>query len=355
LSGHDFFAAIASGSHHPRGIDAYTRILTYLSQSEREEYHDAVPALQKEITDPRADTDLLRLMDSFGLRSGPPRLDEDIPLDPVAVLTFEFTLEKPYASRDDAPFYPTDNPVRKDHVFRVPMVAPSSWKGSLRSAAVDLLILRDSSPLEKAHERMALAEIFGNEKSAGSEDWDQPRERSERDNLSTYLDRKLGPESVPKFRKLYCARVPQAEQHSDEIGLRGRLHFLPSFFDKIAVNTLNPRKRKTRTGTQPIHIEVVPPGAKAVFAVTWVAFDLIGAPQDRCRAALQRDWSLIGPALVRMFRETGFGAKKSSGYARASAAISNFRFENWLCGGIPSRPGTMDELAALAGQFQVAR
>jgi len=291
-------------------------------------------------------------MDQFGLRFAPSVLDVLL-FDPVAALAFEFTLEKPYASRDDAPLYPTDNPVRKDHVFRVPVVAPSTWKGSLRNAAVDLLILRDASPVRKAEDRMALAEIFGNEKSAGGGDWDQPPEETERDNLSTYLDRKLGAECARAFRDLYEARVPRAKDHPDEVGLKGRLRFLPSFFDKIAVNTINPRKRSTRTGTVPIRIEVVPPSATAVFAINWVGFDLIGSPKEQCRDALNRDWGLIGPALVRMFRETGFGARKSSGSARASVRISGLRFESWLCDGIAPREGTMDELATLAAQFEV--
>jgi len=42
-----------------------------------------------------------------------------------------FTLARPYLSRDDDAFYIIDNPVRRDKVFKVPYIAPTSWKGSL--------------------------------------------------------------------------------------------------------------------------------------------------------------------------------------------------------------------------------
>jgi CRISPR-associated protein Cmr2 len=49
------------------------------------------------------------------------------------VIQFTFTLAQSYISRDEQNFYIIDNPVRKDKIFGLPYVAPSSWKGSLRS------------------------------------------------------------------------------------------------------------------------------------------------------------------------------------------------------------------------------
>ena len=50
------------------------------------------------------------------------------------LLQFKFALYKPYISRDEQDFYIIDNPIRKDKVFGLPYIAPSSWKGSLRAA-----------------------------------------------------------------------------------------------------------------------------------------------------------------------------------------------------------------------------
>ena len=50
------------------------------------------------------------------------------------VIQFTFTLAQSYISRDEQNFYIIDNPVRKDKIFGLPYVAPSSWKGSLRAA-----------------------------------------------------------------------------------------------------------------------------------------------------------------------------------------------------------------------------
>src|SRR6266487_487681 len=50
------------------------------------------------------------------------------------VFQFAFTLAQPYISRDEQDFYIIDNPVRKDKILKLPYVASTSWKGSLRSA-----------------------------------------------------------------------------------------------------------------------------------------------------------------------------------------------------------------------------
>ena len=55
-------------------------------------------------------------------------------------LQFEFKLAKPWLSKDEDPFYVTDavNPVRKDKVFKIPVMAGSSWKGLLRWAVTQV-------------------------------------------------------------------------------------------------------------------------------------------------------------------------------------------------------------------------
>jgi CRISPR-associated protein Cmr2 len=43
---------------------------------------------------------------------------------------------------------------------------------------------------------------------------------------------------------------------------RGALIFYPTWFSKVDFEVINPHKRKTRAGTQPIYYEVVPAGTK---------------------------------------------------------------------------------------------
>jgi hypothetical protein len=66
-----------------------------------------------------------------------PRLDATVlqmlPLGSFGI-QFRFILEEPFISKDDALFYPHDNPLRKEWAFKVPMIGGSGWKGNLRSA-----------------------------------------------------------------------------------------------------------------------------------------------------------------------------------------------------------------------------
>lgn len=97
-----------------------------------------------------------------------------------AFLQFQFSLASPYISRDDEIFHINDNPVRKDKVFKVPMVAGTSWKGNLRWIATHLLVLRwhetqDTEQLAEGRFRLTL--LFGDEVGEG-----------ENRGLTKYLD-----------------------------------------------------------------------------------------------------------------------------------------------------------------------
>ena len=72
----------------------------------------------------------LQRLNSLGLDR---KATDAMPVLPVysLALAFTFRLERPYLSRDDDAFYIIDNPVRKEKIFKLPMVAPTSWKGSL--------------------------------------------------------------------------------------------------------------------------------------------------------------------------------------------------------------------------------
>jgi len=129
-----------------------------------------------------------------------------------------FTLLSPWYSKDDRPFHVLDNPVRKDRVFGVPFMSAASWKGLLRWAF--RMVTRQIGPEpEKDQEKLKMASdverhLFGNERAEG-------------------------------------------EEFS-----RGALIFYPTWFSKVGFEVINPHKRKTRAGIQPIYYEVVPAGTE---------------------------------------------------------------------------------------------
>ena len=54
--------------------------------------------------------------------------------DGSCLVKLEVTLQSPFFSRDDRPFYPTDNVLKRHHVFLTPYLAASGLKGLLRWA-----------------------------------------------------------------------------------------------------------------------------------------------------------------------------------------------------------------------------
>ncbi len=199
----------------------------------------------------------------------PPLGEEDLALLPEHsfFLYVPFTLAAPYVSKDDVAFYVHENPVRKEWVFRVPMVGSTSWKGAFRAAL-----------------RYALD---------GAEDAD-PR-----------IVRLMGnPKGVEGDSR------------------RGRLVFFPTFFDALEVEVINPHDRKTGAGTKPIHIETVPKGARGVFALLYVpAFPADPKGPPPAWEEVLEDLDRVGQAAYALLAEYGFGAKTASGMGRAAPGV----------------------------------
>ncbi|HID65327.1 MAG TPA: hypothetical protein EYP49_21630 [Anaerolineae bacterium] len=188
-----------------------------------------------------------------------------------------FTLAAPYLSKDDVPFYLHENPVRKDRVFRVPMVSGASWKGAFRAALRYVLRADDSDPY--------LIRLLGNPRGEGKD-----------------------------FR-------------------RGRLVFFPTFFDKLEVEVINPHSRETGAGTQPIPIEGVGKGGRGEFALLYVPI----APADPSGPlpsweGVLEDLKWVARATYWLLAESGVGAKSASGMTRAESGIAGayLLIHRWL-------------------------
>lgn len=186
------------------------------------------------------------------------------------MLQFTFQLEQPLLSRDDQDFYIIDNPVRKDKVFRLPYIPPSSWKGSLRAALWQNRYKEDSDSVRR---------LFGNPKRSNAEE--------------------------------------PAADHA------GRLQFFPVFFEKKSLEIINPHDRVRKTGTIPIPIESVPIGTDGCFSLLYVPFDCVGNDHNTIRREAAQDLRVLAIGLRAMFRMYGIGAKTSSGFGTAREKLKH--------------------------------
>src|SRR5579883_828487 len=182
-----------------------------------------------------------------------------------------FALETPYLSRDDRVFSVTENPVRKDWVFGLPLIAATTWKGALRNACL-------------IEAREAVDRLFGPE----------PPKNSQGDE-------------------------PAAALHE------GRICTFTSFFTQIATEIVNPHDRVRRIGKNPIRIECVPRGARSRLALLYLAL-----PRDErsrsltlpdFRKQVAGDLIAVARCVRGAMRDYGVSAKKSSGYGAATDAL----------------------------------
>ncbi|WP_049961485.1 hypothetical protein [Pseudacidobacterium ailaaui] len=201
----------------------------------------------------------------------PARIDLNV-LPPLSFfLRADFALETPYLSRDDRVFSVTENPVRKDWVFGLPLIAATTWKGALRNAC--LIEAREA------------------------------------------VDRLFGPEPPKNSR----GDEPAAALHE------GRICTFTSFFTQIATEIVNPHDRVRRIGKNPIRIECVPRGARSRLALLYLALPRDERPRSLTlpdfRKQVAGDLIAVARCVRGAMRDYGVSAKKSSGYGAATDAL----------------------------------
>ncbi len=184
------------------------------------------------------------------------------------IIEFDFSLEKPYISKDDENFTIIENSIKREKVLGCPYIPGSTWKGCLRSTLWHEGMKQDSEQITR---------IFGNE-----------RQKNE------------------SFRQ-------------------GRLHFFPSFFKKADFEMINPHDRQTRAGTNPILIECIPAKETSKLSLLYVPFDLVGKESAEIKKQMLEDLKLVVEGLEAMFTVYGFGAKTSSGYGIAKTNDGSIR------------------------------
>lgn len=250
------------------------------------------------------------LMQNIGMASSSP----DLSLLPPGswFLQFAFKLAKPWISKDDDPFYVAEsvNPVRKDKVFKVPMMSAASWKGLLRWTAMHTRLAQkkdDFDPQRFATERFVQTLLFGDEKG---------EEPGQTKDFAAHLNG-LKPEARAEYARL-LRQYYDLKQDDPLPHHSGRLMFYPAFFDLIDVEVINPHKRTTKAGTHPIYLECVPASAQGTFSLLYAPFDRAGEDlSDEGGKHLR----YLAPIIQAMFLTYGFSAKRSSGYGVAEDKI----------------------------------
>jgi CRISPR-associated protein Cmr2 len=232
------------------------------------------------------------------------------------MLQVPFKLQKPYLSKDERDFYLMDNPLRREKIFKTPMVAAASWKGALRAAMVQQLVhwWESLEPVGKearanrkgfVARRCQLARLFGTELGIREE------------NNKQYLD-KLGANCMDKWFRRYVKAFM-----SPDYSFVGRLYFYPTLFQEVGLEVINPHHRATgipRRG--PIPMECVPAAAKGYLTILYVPFGPAGKDEEKNRELTAYDLQALAEGVKGMLGLYGFGAKTSSGFGTAQERLA---------------------------------
>ncbi|RLD03772.1 MAG: hypothetical protein DRI56_11980 [Chloroflexota bacterium] len=236
-------------------------------------------------------------------------------------LQFKFTLATPWISKDDDPFYVAEsvNPVRKDKVFKVPIMSAASWKGLLRWTLMHTRLAQrkdELTPERFAQEHFFQTLLFGDE---------QGEEPARAKGFAKYVD-SLKPEARLAYERM-LRQYYEVEEKDPLPHHKGRLHFYPTFFDQIDVEVINPHSRKTKAGTHPIYLECVPAGATGTFTLLYAPLDSIGKDETETKQQAFSDLKLAAEGIQALLTIYGFGAKTSSGFGVAQDTVENSSLE----------------------------
>ena len=262
-------------------------------------------------------------------------------------VSVRFRIERPVTSKDDTNWYVIDNPMRKEWVFQVPYIAGTQWKGMLRQALMrdlanfhqeyrknptenpfaSLLNLKNKTDLTTgelfARARFRLFLLFGAEKESEP---DQPRE------VTKFLNKAGGEDAQKRFRELVAEHFGCKDDPARLIVVlkrfRGRLVFLPTFFNRLGIEVLNPQDRATGAGKGPIWLETVPPGTTGELRILRVPFDLIALQKDEkiCDKEEKHDKAVMLFGVARLLGHYGIGAKTSTSFGLCRVATQWLRF-----------------------------
>jgi len=254
----------------------------------------------------------------------------------------KFNLVAPYFSKDEDEFYIIQNPVLKEKVFKVPMIRASSWKGAL--AGTFKKLLNEENDLGK---RQGIIESYLRIFGAGSENIkviEKYLKEKPRENLNELKDKILefmlfelglkickndideikGENNENRLFKILNIKISQKMKKSRSNSPiefqthKGRAVFYPTYFDKLSLEIINPHDRRKRTGTIPIHHEVVPKGTEGILQIVYIPFDGILNSDNDLKNEAEQDLKFLCKAIEKLSND-GIGAKTKLGWGRFEA------------------------------------
>lgn len=268
---YDYFAALALEKFEPNNLNANIYWYLYLEaaiqtendKKERDVLKKKAENVKKKWLEREANT---IIADDYLAVIKEPKIDLSYLPRYSFIIQFKFYLKTPFLSRGNQDFYMIDNPVLTDKTFRVPYIAPSIWKGCLRSALWNLGYQEDTPEIRL---------LFGNERR---------------------------------------------EEHHEALQ-EGRLHFFPSFFQQKTFEVINPHDRMRKVGKNPILMECIKQDSEGLFTLLYTPFGWTAERVDTIQKQTIECLNLIVKGLRAMFLDYGFGAKTSSGFGIAKPEI----------------------------------
>lgn len=174
--------------------------------------------------------------------------------DGSVLFQFDLVLTQPFFSRDDTSFYPIDNAVRKEHVFGAAYLGASAIKGLFR---------------------WAWRICWGN----------------------SYMN-----DEIYFFG-------PRSDDMKDNKTIQGCLYTYPVFWDgDLGLDIINPHKRSTLSGSDPVKYEVVKIDSKATLNLLWINKN--GDEKKLISQKLER----LRPVIKTLLVDSGLSAKRGSGW-----------------------------------------
>ena len=99
---------------------------------------------------------------------------------------------------------------------------------------------------------------------------------------------------------------------------KGRGVFYPTYFNRLSLEVINPHKRETKAGTQPIYFEVVPEGTEGIFQFMYIPHDAISLPMKVMKKQAEVDRIFLEGLITDVLEESGIGSKTKYGWGRAN-------------------------------------
>jgi len=246
----------------------------------------------------------------------------------------KFQLLGPYFSKDDDEFNIIQNPVLKEHVFKVPIVRGSSWKGALAGAFRKLLNDEDNNKSEIIESYLR---IFGagSDSIKGIESY--LREESKiledfKDNILEFILFELGmkvtkddideikaenneDKLIQKLQEKISQKIKKNDLPIEFQTHKGKAIFYPTYFNKLSLEIINPHDRRKRAGTVPVHYEIVPKETEGILQIVYIPFVGIIKEDKDLKSEVEQDLKYLCQAIETLADES-IGAKTKLGWGR---------------------------------------